>query len=69
MKQLPKIGTRLRKEYYLVKLKSDPKQEMLLSWLPLGPDNAHDQQQIISLLKVLTTLQVIFIYLYIYITR
>lgn len=57
VKQLPQIGTRLRKEYYLVKMKSDPKQEMILSWLPFGPDNPHDPQQIVSLLKVLTTLQ------------
>ncbi|KAK9497108.1 hypothetical protein O3M35_004485 [Rhynocoris fuscipes] len=56
LKMLPQIGSRFRKEHYLVKL-NDCKQEMLLTWVPIGPDSPHDQKQINTLLKVLASIQ------------
>ncbi|EEC04107.1 PX domain-containing serine/threonine kinase, putative [Ixodes scapularis] len=56
---LPDMGWRVRKQYFLVRRKDEPKEKpRLLSWVPLGPDfylNAKDLQ---SALKLLASIQV-----------
>lgn len=38
IKIIPEMGWRLRKHYFSVKNKQDPKQEFILSWVDFGPD-------------------------------
>ncbi|KAG1699390.1 tRNA wybutosine-synthesizing protein 2 [Nymphon striatum] len=53
------LGWRIRKAYYLLKPKADPKQRFLLSWAALGPDCYLDDKDLQSYMKSLSTLLLI----------
>lgn len=58
VKALPEIGWRLRKHYFQVKRRSNPKEELLLSWVEYGPDKYLDDKELQAVFKGLSTLQV-----------
>ncbi|KAL1129705.1 hypothetical protein AAG570_012649 [Ranatra chinensis] len=51
------VGWRLRKQHFLVHMKTEVKRELILSWVPFGPDKNLEEKQIQSVLKSLCTLQ------------
>ncbi|XP_016414762.1 PX domain-containing protein kinase-like protein isoform X2 [Sinocyclocheilus rhinocerous] len=53
---LKDIGWRLRKRYFLVKDKDQPKDKQVLSWVDLGPDKFLSDKDLQSAMKLLTTL-------------
>lgn len=57
VKALPEIGWRLRKHYFQVKKRSNPKEELLLSWVDYGPDKYLDDKELQAVFKGLSTLQ------------
>ncbi|XP_012284246.1 PX domain-containing protein kinase-like protein [Orussus abietinus] len=54
---IPDMGWRLRKHYYNVKNRQNPKQELLLAWVEFGPDKHLQDKDIQSALKSLGTLR------------
>uniref|UniRef100_A0A8C1T9V8 PX domain containing serine/threonine kinase n=1 Tax=Cyprinus carpio TaxID=7962 RepID=A0A8C1T9V8_CYPCA len=50
------IGWRLRKRYFLVKDKDQPKDKQVLSWADLGPDKFLSDKDLLSAMKLLPTL-------------
>ncbi|XP_051977820.1 PX domain-containing protein kinase-like protein isoform X3 [Xyrauchen texanus] len=53
---LKDIGWRLRKRYFLVKDKEQPKEKQVLSWVDLGPDKFLSDKDLQSAMKLLPTL-------------
>uniref|UniRef100_A0A9J7Y5J2 PX domain-containing protein kinase-like protein n=1 Tax=Cyprinus carpio carpio TaxID=630221 RepID=A0A9J7Y5J2_CYPCA len=53
---LKDIGWRLRKRYFLVKDKDQPKDKQVLSWVDLGPDKFLSDKDLLSAMKLLPTL-------------
>uniref|UniRef100_A0A672KY25 PX domain-containing protein kinase-like protein n=1 Tax=Sinocyclocheilus grahami TaxID=75366 RepID=A0A672KY25_SINGR len=53
---LKDIGWRLRKRYFLVKDKDQPKDKQVLSWVDLGPDKFLSDKDLLSAVKLLPTL-------------
>ena len=58
VKQLPQLGWRFRKQSFVVIFKENSKTENLLHWTPFGPDKCLEDEELNSVLKSLTTLQV-----------
>ncbi|XP_013870781.1 PX domain-containing protein kinase-like protein [Austrofundulus limnaeus] len=53
---LKDIGWRIRKKYFLIKNKEQPKERYVLSWVDLGPDKFLSDKDLQSALKLLTNL-------------
>ncbi|XP_059425140.1 PX domain-containing protein kinase-like protein isoform X2 [Carassius carassius] len=53
---LKDIGWRLKKRYFLVKDKDQPKDKQILSWVDLGPDKFLSDKDLQSAMKLLPTL-------------
>ncbi|XP_061584323.1 PX domain-containing protein kinase-like protein [Cololabis saira] len=58
LEPLRDVGWRIRKRYFLVKNKTQPKERYLLSWVDLGPDKFLSDKDLQSALKLLTLLPV-----------
>jgi PX domain-containing protein kinase-like protein len=58
VKPVPEIGWRLRKHYFLVKSRNNPKEEMLLSWVEHGPDKYLEDRDLHGVFKSISSLQV-----------
>ncbi|KAH0950162.1 hypothetical protein HN011_003199 [Eciton burchellii] len=56
-KPIPDMGWRLRKHYYTVKNRQNPKQELLLAWVEFGPDKHLQDKDIQGVFKTLGTLR------------
>ena len=56
-KAIPDMGWRLRKHYYTVKNRQNPKQELLLAWVEFGPDKHLQDKDIQGVFKSLGTLK------------
>ncbi|XP_067212547.1 PX domain-containing protein kinase-like protein isoform X3 [Linepithema humile] len=56
-KPIPDMGWRLRKHYYTVKNRQNPKQELLLAWVEFGPDKHLQDKDIQGIFKTLGTLR------------
>ncbi|XP_066589905.1 PX domain-containing protein kinase-like protein isoform X2 [Prorops nasuta] len=56
-KAIPDMGWRLRKHYYTVKNRQNPKQELLLAWVEFGPDKHLQDKDIQSVFKSLGSLR------------
>ncbi|ELV10459.1 PX domain-containing protein kinase-like protein [Tupaia chinensis] len=50
---LKDIGWRIRKKYFLMKIKNQPKERLVLSWADLGPDKYLADKDFQSLIKLL----------------
>nr|XP_006822730.1 PREDICTED: PX domain-containing protein kinase-like protein-like [Saccoglossus kowalevskii] len=59
---LKEVGWRIRKHYFLIKPKEQPKVRQVLAWSDLGPDKHLSDKDIQSIFKLLPTLQHPFIY-------
>lgn len=53
LKPLPEVGWRLRKHYFHVRAKANPRTEMALQWVEFGPDKSLDEKDISNVLKCL----------------
>ncbi|XP_053285682.1 PX domain-containing protein kinase-like protein isoform X2 [Pleuronectes platessa] len=53
---LKDIGWRIRKKYFLIKNKEQPKERYLLSWVDIGPDKFLSDKDLQSAMKLLTSL-------------
>lgn len=51
------MGWRIRKHYYTVKNRQNPKQELLLAWVEFGPDKHLQDKDIQGVFKTLGTLR------------
>lgn len=56
---LAEIGWRLRKHYYEVKCKSNPKDEFIAGWTDYGPDKYLGDKDMHSVFKSLNQIQVL----------
>uniref|UniRef100_A0A8C6NXZ1 PX domain containing serine/threonine kinase like n=1 Tax=Nothobranchius furzeri TaxID=105023 RepID=A0A8C6NXZ1_NOTFU len=56
LEPLKDIGWRIRKKYFLVKSKEQPKERYLLSWVDLGPDEVLSDKDLQSVMKLLTSI-------------
>lgn len=56
-KAIPDMGWRLRKHYYTVKNRQNPKQELLLAWVEFGPDKHLHDKDMQGVFKSLGTLK------------
>lgn len=56
-KAIPDMGWRLRKHYYTVKHRQNPKQELLLAWVEFGPDKHLLDKDMQGVFKSLGTLK------------
>ncbi|XP_015591207.1 PX domain-containing protein kinase-like protein isoform X2 [Cephus cinctus] len=56
-KAIPDMGWRLRKHYYTVKNRQNPKQELLLAWVEFGPDKHLQDKDIQGVFKSLGSLR------------
>ncbi|XP_014474840.1 PREDICTED: PX domain-containing protein kinase-like protein isoform X2 [Dinoponera quadriceps] len=56
-KPIPDMGWRLRKHYYTVKNRQNPKQELLLAWVEFGPDKHLQDKDIQGVFKTLGSLR------------
>ncbi|XP_053994693.1 PX domain-containing protein kinase-like protein isoform X1 [Hylaeus volcanicus] len=56
-KAIPDMGWRLRKHYYTVKNRQNPKQELLLAWVEFGPDKHLQDKDMHGVFKSLGTLK------------
>ncbi|KAG7211368.1 hypothetical protein KM043_010658 [Ampulex compressa] len=56
-KAVPDMGWRLRKHYYTVKNRQNPKQELLLAWVEFGPDKHLQDKDIQGVFKSLGSLR------------
>jgi len=54
---LPEMGLRLRKQYFAIKNKNQPKEKYVLSWANFGPDKFLPNNHLVNLLKIFPTLQ------------
>lgn len=54
IKPLPEMGWRLRKHYFLVKAKLNPRTEMALQWVEYGPDKNLEERDLQAVLKLLS---------------
>ncbi|XP_071960342.1 PX domain-containing protein kinase-like protein isoform X2 [Antedon mediterranea] len=59
---LKDIGWRLRKSYFMVRPKDQPKVKQVLAWSDFGPDKTLVDKDLVGLMKLLPTLQHPFIY-------
>ncbi|KZC04958.1 PX domain-containing protein kinase-like protein [Dufourea novaeangliae] len=57
LKAIPDMGWRLRKHYYTVKNRQNPKQELLLAWVEFGPDKHLHDKDMQGVFKSLGTLK------------
>ncbi|XP_043248260.1 PX domain-containing protein kinase-like protein isoform X5 [Colletes gigas] len=57
IKAIPDMGWRLRKHYYTVKNRQNPKQELLLAWVEFGPDKHLQDKDMQGVFKSLGTLK------------
>uniref|UniRef100_A0A3B3Z9T6 Uncharacterized protein n=1 Tax=Periophthalmus magnuspinnatus TaxID=409849 RepID=A0A3B3Z9T6_9GOBI len=55
---LKDMGWRIRKKYFMIKNKEQPKERYLLSWVDLGPDKFLSDKDLQSAIKLLSTLPV-----------
>ncbi|XP_063072255.1 PX domain-containing protein kinase-like protein isoform X2 [Engraulis encrasicolus] len=53
---LKDIGWRIRKRYFLVRNKEQPKEQQILSWVGFGPDKFLSDKDLLSTLKILPSL-------------
>lgn len=53
LKPLPDMGWRLRKHYFMVRAKLNPRAEMALQWVEYGPDKCLDEREIQTFLRLL----------------
>ncbi|XP_054719939.1 PX domain-containing protein kinase-like protein [Uloborus diversus] len=51
------IGWRLRKQYFSIKSKNQPKKRFVLSWMAIGPDMHLNEKDLISAVKLLGNVQ------------
>uniref|UniRef100_A0A3Q3AQD1 PX domain containing serine/threonine kinase n=1 Tax=Kryptolebias marmoratus TaxID=37003 RepID=A0A3Q3AQD1_KRYMA len=58
LEPLRDIGWRIRKKYFLIKNKEQPKERHVLSWVDLGPDKFLSDKDLQSAMKLLTNLSV-----------
>ncbi|KAM9410099.1 PX domain-containing protein kinase-like protein isoform 2-T2 [Pholidichthys leucotaenia] len=56
LEPLRDIGWRIRKKYFLIKNKEQPKESYVLSWVDLGPDKFLSDKDLQSAMKLLTGL-------------
>uniref|UniRef100_A0AAQ5Z0N8 PX domain-containing protein kinase-like protein n=1 Tax=Amphiprion ocellaris TaxID=80972 RepID=A0AAQ5Z0N8_AMPOC len=56
LEPLRDIGWRIRKKYFLIKNKEQPKERYLLSWMDLGPDKFLSDKDLQSAMKLFTSL-------------
>ncbi|XP_008303400.1 PX domain-containing protein kinase-like protein isoform X3 [Stegastes partitus] len=56
LEPLRDMGWRIRKKYFLIKNKEQPKERYLLSWVDLGPDKFLSDKDLQSAMKLLTGL-------------
>uniref|UniRef100_A0A6Q2Y373 PX domain-containing protein kinase-like protein n=1 Tax=Esox lucius TaxID=8010 RepID=A0A6Q2Y373_ESOLU len=56
LEPLKDIGWRIRKKYFLIKNKEQPKERQVLSWVDLGPDKFLSDKDLQSTMKLLTSL-------------
>lgn len=56
-KPIPDMGWRLRKHYYTVKNRQNPKQELLLAWVEFGPDKHLQDKDIQGIFKSVGSLR------------
>ncbi|XP_058790504.1 PX domain-containing protein kinase-like protein isoform X2 [Phymastichus coffea] len=56
-KAIPDMGWRLRKHYYTVKNRQNPKQELLLAWVEFGPDKHLQDKDLQGVFKSLGSLK------------
>ncbi|XP_017284756.1 PX domain-containing protein kinase-like protein isoform X2 [Kryptolebias marmoratus] len=56
LEPLRDIGWRIRKKYFLIKNKEQPKERHVLSWVDLGPDKFLSDKDLQSAMKLLTNL-------------
>ncbi|XP_033222131.1 PX domain-containing protein kinase-like protein isoform X1 [Belonocnema kinseyi] len=56
-KAIPDMGWRLRKHYYTVKNRQNPKQELLLAWVEFGPDKHLQDKDMQGVFKSLSSLK------------
>lgn len=54
----PEIGWRLRKNYFQVKYKTTPKDDLLASWVDYGPDKYLEDKDMHAIFKSLGQIQV-----------
>ncbi|XP_077982447.1 PX domain-containing protein kinase-like protein isoform X2 [Glandiceps talaboti] len=59
---LKDAGWRIRKHYFLIKPKEQPKVRLVLAWSDLGPDKFLSDKELQAILKILPTVQHPFIY-------
>ncbi|XP_041945958.1 PX domain-containing protein kinase-like protein isoform X1 [Alosa sapidissima] len=59
---LKDIGWRIRKKYFLIKNKDQPKERQVLSWIGFGPDKFLSDKDLVSSMKMLPALSCPFIY-------
>ncbi|XP_071017895.1 PX domain-containing protein kinase-like protein isoform X1 [Oncorhynchus clarkii lewisi] len=59
---LKDIGWRIRKKYFLIKNKEQPKERQVLSWVDLGPDKFLSDKDLQSTMKLLPSLTNPYIY-------
>ncbi|XP_038551566.1 PX domain-containing protein kinase-like protein isoform X1 [Micropterus salmoides] len=62
LEPLRDIGWRIRKKYFLIKNKEQPKEKYLLSWVDLGPDKFLSDKDLQSAMKLLTSLSTPYLY-------
>uniref|UniRef100_A0A3Q3GNI4 PX domain containing serine/threonine kinase n=1 Tax=Labrus bergylta TaxID=56723 RepID=A0A3Q3GNI4_9LABR len=55
LEPLRDIGWRIRKKYFVIKNKEQPKERYLLSWVDLGPDKFLSDKDLQSAMKLLTS--------------
>ncbi|XP_014204336.1 PX domain-containing protein kinase-like protein isoform X2 [Copidosoma floridanum] len=60
-KAIPDMGWRLRKHYYTVKNKQNPKQDLLLAWVEFGPDKHLQDKDMQGVFKSLGSLRHVYI--------
>ncbi|XP_038054401.1 PX domain-containing protein kinase-like protein isoform X1 [Patiria miniata] len=56
------IGWRIRKSYFLIRPKDQPKVRQILAWSDFGPDKVMEDKDILQAMKVLPTIQHPYIY-------
>ncbi|XP_072027305.1 PX domain-containing protein kinase-like protein isoform X2 [Amphiura filiformis] len=59
---LKDIGWRIRRNYFLVKPKDQPKVKQVLAWSAYGPDKVLNDKDLLAIMKLLPTIQHPFIY-------
>ncbi|KAF7648204.1 hypothetical protein LDENG_00160340, partial [Lucifuga dentata] len=62
LEPLRDIGWRIRKKYFLIRNKEQPKEKHVLSWVDLGPDKFLSDKDLQSAMKLLTTVSSPYLY-------